>query len=365
MASQDQLPGLGQAAYPSSTIPVSEAAIEAVLITLAALAISMVAFGIFLAVVGASPLDVFQSIYRGGFGTSFSWENTLIRAAPLMLVALCTAIPAHLGLIVIGGDGSILLGGLAAAMTGVLLGDAPAAISMPAMAFAAALVGGIWIGLFGALRHYRGVNETIATLLASYLALSLFSHLVQGPLRDPTTHNYPGTHAFDPSFAVGEIPGMDIHYGFAAGVIACLLAWVVVRRTPFGHAMRITGGNIRAARLAGLRVGLLTVSACAIGGAAAGLAGYFEVAAVIGRANSSLDAHYGLSAVLVSFVARHNPLVIIPAAIALGGIRASSGLVQRTHDLPDATILVFEGIVFLAILWCSSWQGRTVFTRAR
>lgn len=364
MATPFRLPGFGRAALPLSSMPGSRATLETVLITLAALAISLVAFGIFLTLVGAAPVDVFRSIYRGGFGTSFSWENTLIRAAPLMLVALCTALPAQLGLIVIGGDGSILLGGLAAAMTGLLLTGAPAAISMPAMAIAAALVGMVFIGLIGALRHYRGVNETIASLLASYLALSLFTHLVQGPLRDPGTQNYPGTFAFDASFAVGEIPGTDIHYGLAAGVLACVIAWVVVWRTPFGHAMRITGGNVRAARLAGFRVGALTVSACAMGGAAAGLAGYFEVAAVVGRANSSLDGHYGLSAVLVSFVARHNPLLIIPAAIAVGGIRASSGLVQRTHDLPDATILVFEGIVFLAILWCASWQGRTPLTSA-
>ncbi|MBL28651.1 MAG: ABC transporter permease [Rhodospirillaceae bacterium] len=336
---------------------------EAILIPIAAVGVAFVLFGLFLAVVGSPPLEVFSSIYRGAFGTWFSWQNTLVRAAPLMLVALCTTIPAQLGLVVIGGDGAVLLGGLMAALCGLVLAGAPAAVGLAVMAACAAVVGAGWIGLVGALRHYRGVNETISSLLFTYLAVSVFRHLVQGPLRDPETQNYPGTYPIDPAFAIGEIPSTNIHWGLAAGIVACIAIWIVIKRTPFGQAMRVVGGNPRAARIAGLPVGLLTVAACALGGAFAGLAGFFEVSAVIGRANSALYAHYGLSAVLVSFVARHNAAAVIPAAIAVGGIRAAGGLVQRAHGLPDATVMVFEGIVFLVVLWSASWYGRTPLSR--
>lgn len=344
-------------------VAVNGSLVEAVMIPIAAVCVAFLLFGLFLAMVGSPPLEVFSSIYRGAFGTWFSWQNTLVRAAPLMLVALCTAIPAQLGLVVIGGDGAILLGGLAAAMGGLALAGAPAPVGIAVMAACAAVVGASWIGLVGALRHYRGVNETISSLLFTYLAVSVFRHLVQGPLRDPETHNYPGTFRLDPAFSVGEIPSTSIHWGLAAGIIACIAVWIVVRRTPFGHAMRVVGGNPRAARIAGLPVGFLTIAACALGGAFAGLAGFFEVSAVIGRANAALYAHYGLSAVLVSFVARHNAAAVIPAAIAVGGIRAAGGLVQRAHGLPDATVMVFEGIVFLVVLWSASWYGRTPLSR--
>ena len=121
---------------------------------------------------------------------------------------------------------------------------------------------------------------------------------------------------------------------------------------------------MRAARIAGLPVPMLTITACVIGGAAAGLAGMLEVAAVHGRASSSLVVGYGYTGILVAFIARQNPLAVIPTATLLGGINASSGLIQRSHDLPDATVLVMQGIIFLMILAAEPFYGRfTVFRR--
>src|SRR5581483_8409628 len=87
---------------------------EAIVIPIGAIFVSLVLFGAFVALAGANPLDVYYQIWRGAFGTWFSFQNTLQRAAPLMLTALCTALPARLGLVVIGGEGALVLGGLAA-----------------------------------------------------------------------------------------------------------------------------------------------------------------------------------------------------------------------------------------------------------
>jgi simple sugar transport system permease protein len=141
-------------------------------------------------------------------------------------------------------------------------------------------------------------------------------------------------------------------------VAACLVAWVLMTRTTYGFAARITGGNVRAAMLQGLPVGRLMVSACALAGSAAGLAGMLEVAAVHGNANASLVAGYGYTGILVAFLARHNPLAIVPVAFLLGGIVASGGLIQRRMGLPDATILVLQGIIFVAVLMSDTLYGR-------
>jgi general nucleoside transport system permease protein len=87
-----------------------------------------------------------------------------------------------------------------------------------------------------------------------------------------------------------------------------------------------------------------------LGGAAAGLGGMIEVAAVQGDANANIAAGYGLSGILVAFLARQHPLAIIPVAVLLGGIGASGGLLQRRLDLPDAAVLVLQGILFVALL---------------
>ncbi|MCY4230720.1 MAG: ABC transporter permease, partial [Alphaproteobacteria bacterium] len=137
-----------------------------------------------------------------------------------------------------------------------------------------------------------------------------------------------------------------------------LLSWVLIQRTTWGFAARIVGGNPRAAQIQGLPLARLILGFTALGGAFAGLAGVFEVAAVHGSANASLAAGYGYTGILIAFLARHNPLAIIPVTILLAGFEASSGLVQRRMDLPDATVLVLQGFTFVAILVSESLYGR-------
>jgi simple sugar transport system permease protein len=119
-------------------------ALEPFLIIFGSLLASMVLFGLFVAVAGADPIEVYQTMYRAAFGTSFSWQNTLIRAAPLMLTALCTALPGYLGLIVIGGEGAVVIGGLVAAIAALTIPPAPPMVVLLTMALAGMVAGGIW-----------------------------------------------------------------------------------------------------------------------------------------------------------------------------------------------------------------------------
>ena len=333
---------------------------EGIVLPLAALFAGMAAFSIFLMVIGKSPLELLDLMWRGGFSSWFSIQNTLSRTAPLLLAGLCVALPARLGLAVIGGEGAIVLGGVATAAIGEALGGSglPGPLGIGVMAIAGMAVGALWIGGVGALRHYRAVNETISSLLLAYIAIAIMNHLVEGPLRDPASLNKPSTQPLEAAYRIGSIPGTDVHWGLAVGVVACILCWVLIEKTSWGFAARIAGGNIRAAQIQGLPVGSLIVGFCAIAGACAGLGGTLEVAAVHGAANASLAAGYGYTGILVAFLARQNPLAIIPVAILLGGIDASGGLIQRRMHLPDATVLVLQGMIFIAILFSDTFYGR-------
>lgn len=357
MEASTALPVTPAAATGAATESLKRTA-EALLIPIGALFAAMLVFGIFMLLVGRDPLEVYALIWKGGFGSSFAWQNTLQRAAPLILTALCVAIPAQAGLVVIGAEGALVLGGLAAAVSGHAMSASSPLAAHLAMALSAAVVGGAWIALAGALRHYRGVNETISSLLLTYIAIALFNHFVEGPLRDPASLNKPSTLPIGEANMVGHIPGMDVHWGLAYGVVLCVFCYVLVRHSVQGFALRVVGGNLRAARLAGLPVGSLVLAACFVGGAAAGLAGMAEVAAVHGSANASLIAGYGYAGILVAFIARQNPLAIIPVAILVGGINASGSILQRRLDLPDATVLVLQGIAFMLILASETLYGR-------
>lgn len=333
-------------------------AIEAIALPVLALAGAVLLFGGFVWLGGTSPVETWVLLFKGAFGDAFSWQNTLQRAAPLMLTALCVAIPQRAGLMVIGGEGALVLGGLGCAALPYVMTPPAGAAGTLLVLLAGALTGAAWIALVGVLRQFRGVNETISSLLMSYLAIGLFKHFVEGPMKDPGSLNKPSTLPLREDNLMGLIPGYEVHWGLAWGVVACVLAGIWLYGSTHGFATRVVGGNARAARLVGLPVPTLVITACAVGGGCAGLAGAIEVAAVHTNANASLMAGLGYTGILVSFVARHNPWAIVPVAILFGGFGSAGSLLQRRLDLPDASVLVLQGFAFVLILASEALRGR-------
>jgi ABC-type uncharacterized transport system permease subunit len=332
--------------------------LEAVVIPIGAVAAGCVLFSLFCMAQGKNAFEIFKAIDKAAFGSWYSFQNTLVRAAPLMLTALCTALPARLGLVVIGNEGALVAGGLAATAAGLAVQSAPMIVLLGVMVAAGFLGGGLWITIVGLLYYKRAVNETISSLLMNYIAIAILNHLVNGVMRDPSSLNKPSSYPIPDDKMLPTIGATNVHYGLVFGIVACLSAWVLMEHTTFGFKVRMIGGNIRAARMAGLPVAFLGLITCFLGGGAAGVAGMVEVAAVHGRANESLAAGYGYAGILVAFVARHRGLPIILVATFLGGILASGGILQREFKLPDSTILVFQGLMFLTILYSDSLYGK-------
>jgi ABC-type uncharacterized transport system permease subunit len=332
--------------------------LESIAIPTGAIIVSLILFGIFVLAAGADPLAVFASIKKAAFGSWYALQNTLVRAAPLMLCALCTAIPYRLGLVVIGNEGALVMGGLCATAVGLQIAGASALTMQLVMAMTGILAGGLWILAVGALKQYRGVNETISSLLMNYIAIALLNQAVNSWMKDPASLNKPSSYPIPDDKMLAPLGGTLVHWGLVFGIVFCALTWFLIQKTTFGFQIRTIGANVRAAQLVGLPVGTVTLVTCFLAGAAPGLAGMVEVAAVHGRANESLNAWYGYGGILVAFLARQNPLGCILVSVLLGGILASGGILQRAHRLPDATILVFQGIVFLTVLYSESLYGR-------
>ena len=225
---------------------------------------------------------------------------------------------------------------------------------------AGALVGGLWIAFAGALRAYRGVNETISTLLLNYIAIALLNHIVEGPLRDPASLNKPSTPPIGDDNMLGNLPGLDVTGGSASGSSPASRLGAhephdLRLRGAHGGRQRARGAAQRPAGAAAHRHRDVPGRARAPGSRAS-----IEVAAIHGTANASLVTGYGYTGVLVAFIARGNPLAVIPVALLLGGIGASGGLLQRVFDLPDATVNVLQGILFISILFSETFYARTV-----
>lgn len=334
--------------------------LETLTITIASLVVSFILFAILMfGLKGVSPIALIAAIGEGGFGTSRSWMNTLSKAAPLLLTALCTALPARLGLVIIGGEGALIAGGLVAAVLGPILAGFPFPSAQLIMIVSGMMAGAAIISVAGVLRHWRGVNETISSLLLTYIIMYVFNYLIQGPLLYSTTISRFTSAPIPTDAQIGTIPGLDVHWGLVYGVVVCLIAYVLMEHTTFGFAARMAGGNIRAAQAAGLPVWLLVLVTCALGGAAAGLAGVVETAHVHKQGTTALYLPaYGYTGILVAFIARQSPLAVIPSAILFGGLKSSSDELQMSFGLPNASVDVLAGIVFVVILYAETFYGR-------
>ncbi len=228
-----------------------------------------------------------------------------------------------------------MLGGFASAAIALpLVGVLPPFLTLIIMFIAGAFVGAVWIAIAGYLKYARGVNETISSLLLTYIGIAIMNFFVEGALRDLSNPNKPSTKPIGDDYMVGKIPGTDVHWGLAVGILLAIGLQILMTRTTFGFAARITGGNYRAALAQGLPVGRIIVACSMLAGACAGIAGFYEVAAIQGRANASLAAGYGFTGILISFLARHNPIAIVPVSILFGGVVAAGGLCSAAWACP-------------------------------
>ena len=332
--------------------------LEGLMLPILSVALGVLAFGLFAWFGGYSPVQVWALLFKGAFGDAFSWQNSLQRAAPLILTGLCVAIPAQAGLIVIGGEGALVVGGLACAALPVFVNVPGGLLGTAEILLASFLAGGAWISLVGLMRQFKGVNETISSLLMSYIAINLFKFVVEDLMRDPASLNKPSTKPLADSLLIGGMWGYDVHWGLLWGLVLCVLAYLWLSLSTHGFATRVVGGNPKAAQLVGLPVNTLVVVACALGGGCAGLAGGIQVAAVHTAANASLIEGLGYTGILVSFVARHQPLALIPVAILLGGFGAAGSMLQRHLGLPDASVHVLLGLVLVITLASEVFRGR-------
>lgn len=330
-------------------------ALEAVALTLLALILALGAWAAVARVAGVPVAYSLALLAQGSVGSWFALEQTLRAATPLLFTGLGVALAAQAGLLVIGAEGAFVIGGLAAAVLGAAVAGP---LALPALVLGGAGAGALWLAGAGLLKHHRGVHEAVSTLLLTYLALAVTNALVEGVLRDPASIDKPLTRPIDPAAMIGEIGQSSLHWGLPLGLAACAVAYVVVSHGAFGLRLRILGASAATARFAGIGVGGTIVAACALCGALAGLAGAIEVAAVQHTASISLALGYGYVGILVAFIARGNMLMVVAAAILLGAIEASGGLLQRQAGAPASTAKMIEGLMLVALVLCNSLRGR-------
>jgi simple sugar transport system permease protein len=310
----------------------------------------VVLFSALLTLADRNAMETFLAIFKGAFGTGAAIRETLSRCTPLMLCALAVAVPARAGLFNIGGEGQLHLGAIAATAVALNSGSNSALIVVPCMILAACLAGALWSLIPAILKAVLNVNEVLVALMLNYVAILLVEHLVHGPWKDPSALGWPYSVSFPDVAILPRWGYTNVHLGLALAVIAAVCLWFVMARTIFGFSIRIIEANPVVARSVGVQMRLWILVTMGIGGALAALAGMGEVSVIQGRLRPDLSPGYGYIGFLISWLAGHRFMAIIPAAIVIGGLYTGSDALQLTAGLPSATVDIMLGLVFAGVL---------------
>lgn len=332
-------------------------AVLAVLRWIVAIAGALVIFGVLMWTKGANPLTAYSSMFET-LTRDTALSGIVIKATPLILAALAVAVPARAGLVNVGGEGQLVMGGVAAAGVARLFGPgAPGGLVLVGMAVGAALVGAGWAAVGGLLRVRVGISEAVTTLLLNYIALNVMFFLIYDPWKDLAGGGQPTSPAIPVAQRLPLIGSgsMAVHAGILVALIATAAMWWVLRSTRWGFKLEVVGGNAEAARRAGFAVGLLLIGAMAVGGALAGLGGFAQLAGTEFKLRPGFLVTYGYIAFLASWLARHKPVRVAVAAVVLAAISVSGDSLQLDSRLPAATVNVLMALVLLAVF---GWTSR-------
>lgn len=321
---------------------------------------ALVIFGAFMVAKQVNPLTAYADMWTTTFTSGSSVGQILIKASPILLAALAVTVPARAGLVNVGGEGQLVIGGVAAAGVSLALGDgANGPVAVVLMILAAMLAGAAWAGIAGALRLWVGINESVTTLLMNYIAIDVLAFLIFDRWKDPNGTGQPATRALPVSERLPLIGGSIVHSGILIAVAAVLVVSWLLSHTTWGFRLGVVGGNPEAARRSGYRVGLLVVGAIAVGGALAGLGGYVQLAGVEFKLRQGFLFGYGYIGFLASWLARHHPLKVAAGSVALAAIAVAGDSLQIDSGLPAAGVNILMALVLLAVFGWTRPQAAT------
>jgi|SRR5688572_8171067 len=306
---------------------------------------------------GADPLAAFAALAKGSFGSARAIADTLVKATPLILTGLATALAFRARLWNIGAEGQVFAGAMFAYWCQSSLGPAPAIVQIPVIVLGALLGGGLLGGLAGVLKTRFKVDEVIATVMLNYIVIYVLSLLLQQGLWTEPGGFFEQT-AIVP--AASKLPILwektRLHLGFLLALAVAGILQVVIQRSPLGYEIRAAGSNLRALEFQGVNVSRLVIIVFLLSGAIAGLAGAFEVYGVQYRMKSGTLGGLGYTGIIIAILGQLSPRGVVVAAVLFGALLNGATLMQIKTGVPSALIYAIEAIIlmFFLIAWAFS-----------
>ncbi|WP_136646257.1 ABC transporter permease [Tabrizicola sp. YIM 78059] len=322
-----------------------------------AVILTMIAGGIMFWILGKNPVEAIRTIFwdplfNAQFA-SYSRPQLLVKAAPLILIAIGLSLGFRAGVWNIGAEGQYIMGAIFGAAAGLAVYPVESRLIFPAMLMAGALGGWLWAMIPAVLKTVFRTNEILVSLLLVYVAQNILAMMALGALRNPDGGGFPGSRNLSqiPAMANPEmVAGTGMHWGVVAAFTAVIAGHVLLQRHLLGFQIKLAGQAPRAARFAGVSPARLVIFCLGVSGLLAGLAGVFEVTGPAGQISIDFASGYGFTAIIVAFLGRLNPVGILFAGLLMALTYIGGELAQFMLSLPSAAIQAFQGMLLFFLL---------------
>jgi simple sugar transport system permease protein len=339
-----------------------------------AVLLTMIAGGLLFALLGTNPFAVIKTIFWDPIFGEFAFYlrgQLLVKAGPLILIAIGLSLGFRAGIWNIGAEGQYIMGAIVGAGVGLAVYPTESRLIYPVMVIAGALGGWVWAMIPAVLKTKFNTNEILVSLMLVYVAQTILAKASTGFLRNPEGAGFPGSRSFS-SYKAASNPeffaGSGLHWGGIAALVAAGLAYVLLQRHIVGFQIKLTGQAPRAAKFHGVSPNRLVMLCMGLSGALAGLAGLFEVTGPAGQISIDFNVGYGFTAIIVAFLGRLNPIGIVLAGFLMALTYVGGEMAATNMGLPGAAIQVFQGMLLFFLLGVdvlTNYRIRLLFRRTR
>lgn len=325
------------------------------LISFGAVIVALILGGIVLMMVGGNPIRAYGFMVKAAFGDLGVFSDTLTKATPLILTSLAAVIAFRMRLWNIGAEGQFFVGAFGASaviLTPLLPPETSPWIFIPVMMLAGMIAGALWGWLPGILKAKLNVNEIISTLMMNYIAVAwnnffIFAIWSEGGFQ--MSPQFPRStwlpRLTDYSSQIPAFRGLTTHLGLLFGIGAAVVVWWILYRSRWGYEIRLIGDNPQAARYAGINIVRNTIFVMMLSGALAGLAGMAEITGVVHRLQGAISPGYGFTGIIIAWLAKLNPLLVVPISVLFGGLILAGREIQ-----PSGVSMLIQGIILVCLI---------------
>lgn len=321
---------------------------ENLLIRTVAIILALVVSGIFLAVLKFNPAEVYLSMLKGAFGSTYSLKETIVKAIPLIITSLGIAVAFKMQFWNIGGEGQIIMGAFFASFFALKYPMLAKPVLLFVMMLAGIVGGAVWALIPAFFKSKWGTNETIVTLMMNYIALKWVTFLQYGPWKDKNAQGFPKIPNFNENAILPSIGG--VHIGLILALILVVIMYIFMNKTKKGYEIAVLGESEKTALYAGININKTIVIAMLISGGLCGLAGMIQASAVSNTLSVEVSGGVGFTAIIVTWLSSLKPPFILIASFLFAALLEGGAFIQTAYGIPEAAAFVLQAMILFFIL---------------